>query len=89
MNLFKYLGTGVAGLSLGTGAFSVSSCSSYLNNKDEDDGQVIFIGDNIAVAETTYGKVRGFIHRDIFNFLGVPYGADTKGKKPVYASAEA
>ena len=74
------LGTGAAGLSLGTGALSVASCTTNSNKKDEEDGQIIFIGDNIAVAETTYGKVRGFIHRDIYNFLGIPYGADTKGK---------
>jgi para-nitrobenzyl esterase len=79
-NFIQTLGTGAVGLSLGTGALSVASCSTNPNKKDEEDGQIIFIGDNIAVAETTYGKVRGFIHRDIYNFLGIPYGADTKGK---------
>ena len=74
------LGTGAASLSLGTGALSVASCTTNSNMKDQEDGQIVFIGDNIAVAETTYGKVRGFIHRDIYNFLGIPYGADTKGK---------
>jgi para-nitrobenzyl esterase len=74
------MGTGAAGLTLGTGALSVTSCTTISNKKDEEDGQIIFIGDNIAVAETTYGKVRGFVHRDIFNFLGIPYGANTEGK---------
>lgn len=74
------LGTGAAGLSLGTNPLSAASCTGKLNKTDEEDGQIIFIGDNIAIAETTYGKVRGFIHRDIYNFLGIPYGADTKGK---------
>lgn len=76
----RTLGTGAAGLSLGTGALSVESCTTNPNKKSEEDGQVIFIGDNIAIAETTCGKVRGFIHRDIYNFLGIPYGANTEGK---------
>jgi para-nitrobenzyl esterase len=68
------IGAGAVGLTFGTTTVSMSSC---LN---ENDSQILFIGDNIAVAETTYGKVRGFVHRDIYNFLGIPYGADTSGK---------
>jgi len=45
----------------------------------EEDGQVLFIGDNIAVADTQYGKVRGYKLRGIYYFLGIPYGADTSG----------
>jgi para-nitrobenzyl esterase len=74
------MGTGSAGIALGTAAFLSPSCSSGPGGKEEEDGQVIFIGDNIAIANTTYGKVRGFIHKDIYNFLGIPYGADTTGK---------
>ena len=74
------MGAGAAGLTIGTSALSVTSCTPALKKKNEEDGQIIFIGDNIAVAETTYGKVRGFIHRDIYNFLGIPYGANTEGK---------
>ncbi len=74
------MGAGTAGLTIGTSALSVSSCTSSSNKKNEEDGQIIFIGDNIAIAETTYGKVRGFIHKDIYNFLGIPYGANTEGK---------
>jgi para-nitrobenzyl esterase len=76
----QVMGTGAAGLTIGTTAFAVSSCKSVSENKKEEDGQVIFIGDNIAVAETVYGKVRGFIHKGIYNFLGIPYGANTTGK---------
>ena len=76
----KTIGAGAAVFTLGNTAISVSSCSSSSNKKIEEDGQIIFIGDKIAIAETTYGKVRGFIHKDIYNFLGIPYGANTEGK---------
>lgn len=74
----RNFGTGAAGLTLGSSAISLAATTS-VTGKD-DDGQILFIGDNIAVAETSYGKVRGFIHRDIYNFLGIPYGAGTAGK---------
>jgi para-nitrobenzyl esterase len=74
------LGVGAAGLTLGTSAISLNSCSSPSVKKEDEDGQILFIGDNIAVADTTNGKVRGFIHRNIYNFLGIPYGANTTGK---------
>jgi para-nitrobenzyl esterase len=80
-NFIQTMGSGAAGLTIGTIAVATSSCASPSDKrKEEEDGQVIFIGDNIAVAETTYGKVRGFIHKDIYNFLGIPYGANTTGK---------
>jgi len=41
---------------------------------------VLFVGDNIAVANTQYGKVRGYILRGVHTFLGIPYGADTSGE---------
>jgi para-nitrobenzyl esterase len=44
-----------------------------------NDGQVLLIGDDIAVANTQYGKVRGYVLRGINYFLGIPYGADTSG----------
>ena len=46
----------------------------------DPDAQQLFIGENIAVAQTSYGKVRGFVLRDIFCFRGIPYGADTGGE---------
>jgi para-nitrobenzyl esterase len=70
------LGTSSAGLTLG------SALTAFPQNpvaKDHADEQVLLIGDNIAVADTQYGKVRGYILRDINYFLGMPYGADTSG----------
>ncbi len=74
-DFIKYLGAGSAGMSLAA-PLAFSSCT---NKKSAEDGQVLFIGDDIAVAETTIGKVRGYILRGIYYFLGIPYGADTSG----------
>ena len=74
-NFIQSLGLGAAGLS----ASPVLS-TTRVTPPSKSDGQVLFVGDSIAVAPTEYGKIRGFILRDIFQFLGVPYGADTSGK---------
>ena len=74
------LGVGAAGLTIGASSISLTSCSSSSGKKEDEDGQILFIGDNIALADTTNGKVRGFIHKGIYNFLGIPYGANTTGK---------
>jgi para-nitrobenzyl esterase len=54
--------------------------SELLKKQPNTDEQILFVGDNIAIANTEYGKVRGFILRGINTFLGIPYGADTSGK---------
>lgn len=81
-HFIKKAGVGTAAsLSIGAVVSTVSCSSSgssmIYNNKDE---QTLFIGDRIAVANTQYGKVRGYILNGIYNFLGIPYGADTSGK---------
>lgn len=48
--------------------------------RPDSDGQQLFIGKNTAVAQTAYGKVRGFVLRGIYCFRGIPYGADTGGE---------
>ena len=49
-------------------------------NMDKCNEQQLYIGEDIAVANTIYGKVRGYILRDIYQFKGIPYGANTEGK---------
>jgi para-nitrobenzyl esterase len=79
-NFFHSLGAGAAGLGI-VSPLTLSSCTSASETGAADeDGQILFIGDNIALADTDNGKVRGFIHKDIYNFLGIPYGANTTGK---------
>lgn len=73
------LGAGAAGLTIGSSAISLASCTSTSANAAETDGQILFIGDNIALADTQYGKVKGYLLRGINYFLGIPYGADTSG----------
>lgn len=76
-NFFQTLGVGAAGLGLSSVPFISNGAPSEKGDKDD---QQLLIGDNIAIAETKYGKVKGFILRGIFNFRGIPYGADTSGK---------
>lgn len=71
---FQLIGGGAAGLALATQTANTATAS-----KKDPDGPVLRVGDDIAVADTTYGKVRGYVLRDIYYFLGIPYGADTAG----------
>ncbi|MFR3214836.1 MAG: carboxylesterase/lipase family protein [Dysgonomonas mossii] len=48
-------------------------------NIPEDEPQ-IQIGENIAIADTEYGKVKGYISRGVYTFLGIPYASETSGK---------
>lgn len=75
----KNLGAGAAGITIGSSTISLTSCASPASKKEDEDGQILFIGDNIALADTQYGKVKGFKIRGINTFLGIPYGADTSG----------
>lgn len=81
-NFIQKLGLSTAGL--GTAGLGLSSTltseAKGFKPKEKEDEQVLFVGDNIAVASTQYGKVRGYILRGIHTFLGIPYGADTSGE---------
>ena len=79
-NFFQTIGTGAAGFGLAS-ALPLTSCAAPAASKpEENDEQILFIGDDIAIADTVYGKVKGFILRGITQFRGIPYGADTGGK---------
>ncbi|AYQ34701.1 carboxylesterase/lipase family protein [Runella sp. SP2] len=69
------------GLSAATAGVSApfASTAHPINVEPKEDDQILFVGDNIAVANTSYGRVRGFVLRGIHTFLGIPYGADTSG----------
>ncbi len=75
-NFFQTLGAGAAGI--GLTSFALPSVAADQSRPDMDDQQ-LFIGDDIAVAETQYGKVKGFILRGITQFRGIPYGDNTAG----------
>jgi para-nitrobenzyl esterase len=71
---FQTAGSGAAGLALGGRAAAAPASKAAI-----DDGPVLRVGDDIAVASTQHGKVRGYVLRGIHYFLGIPYGADTSG----------
>ncbi|MDD2244729.1 MAG: carboxylesterase family protein [Dysgonamonadaceae bacterium] len=77
-NFFQTMGAGAAGFGLAT-TLPLASCAASTSSLEVDDDQVLFIGDDIAIADTVYGKVKGFILRGITQFRGIPYGADTSG----------
>jgi len=65
----------IAGLFI-LAVLSIESCKP----KHSTDGQQLFVGDDIAIVQTQYGKVQGFILRGIYQFRGIPYGASTAGE---------
>ncbi len=69
------LGTSSAGIALS----STLAAGSQSHAAEGADGQILLVGDNIALTQTEYGKVRGYVLRGIYYFLGMPYGADTSG----------
>ncbi len=81
-NFIQKLGLGAAGVgTMGMGsAMPLTAHTQAFGIKEKDDEQILFVGDNIAVANTSYGKIRGYILRGIHTFLGIPYGADTGGE---------
>ncbi|SDD81850.1 para-nitrobenzyl esterase [Algoriphagus faecimaris] len=74
-DFFKKVGVGTLAASV---PFSSQAFASQSTPNSDD--QFLQIGDNIAIAETTNGKVRGYILNSTYTYLGIPYGADTSGK---------
>ncbi len=79
----RNIGLGTASVGLGGLTAVASSCTTGGNTGErsgKDDDQVLFIGDDVAIARTAYGSVQGYQMNGIFTFLGIPYGADMSGK---------
>ncbi|WP_297337301.1 carboxylesterase family protein [Algoriphagus sp.] len=74
-DFFKKVGVGTLAASV---PFSSQAFAAQSPPNSED--QFLQIGDHIAIAETTHGKVRGYILNSTYTYLGIPYGADTAGK---------
>ena len=70
------IGTSSAGIAIGAASLATTPESALAKGQE---GPLLLVGDNIAVANTEYGKVRGYVLRGINHFLGMPYGADTSG----------
>lgn len=56
------------------------SCSGGKGRQFPISRQQVYIGDDIAVAQTAYGKVKGYLLHDVYCFHGIPYGAPTSGE---------
>jgi len=76
-DFFRTVGAGVAGVSVAPALVSTACAPTRAASASDD--QILRIGDDIALADTKYGRVKGYILRDIYYFLGIPYGADTSG----------
>jgi para-nitrobenzyl esterase len=76
---FQAVGKGAAGLTIAAKGTSPAAAAPLDSGHAGEDGPILRIGDDIAIAPTRHGKVRGYVLRGIHTFLGVPYGADTSG----------
>lgn len=81
-DFLQKIGLGTAGFGIAaTLPVSTAAASTISNAETAPDGeQYLQIGDNIALAQTTFGKVQGYMMNGIYTYLGIPYGADTSGK---------
>ena len=64
-------------LYLGSFLFTLSIVAQITHNKDD---QQLFVGDSIAIAQTQYGRVQGYLINNVYSFRGIPYGDTTAGK---------
>ena len=72
-NFLQTIGLGATTLTLGS-----PDANAQISIKDKKD--CVTASANQAVADTTQGKVRGYIHDGIYNFKGIPYGESTAGE---------
>lgn len=75
-DFLRTLGLGAVGASLCTSSRATSTASAPAEGED---GPILQVGENIAIAPTRHGRVRGFVLNGIYCFRGIPYGADTGG----------
>src|SRR5690242_10277686 len=74
---------GAAILAGGTAASSLAplpAVAAKTVSKGQPAGAMVRTPPSTTVVETNSGKVRGYIHEDIYTFKGMPYGATTEGK---------
>ena len=57
---------------------AVSCCGG--NKAAREAGPRLQVGDDIAITQTQYGKVQGYILDGVYTYLGIPYGAPTGGE---------
>ena len=65
---------------LAAGICACGSPSGKVAGGIDPDAQQLYIGEDIAVAQTQYGKIRGYILRNVYTFLGIQYGAPASGE---------
>ncbi|MDF2156714.1 carboxylesterase family protein [Algoriphagus sp. CAU 1675] len=76
-DFFKKVGVGTLAATV---PFASHASTNPTDSNQAPQDQFLQIGDDIAIAETSFGKIRGYILNGVYTFLGVPYGADTSGK---------
>ncbi len=64
----------------GAAALAGTACGSGGSNTAAPKAAASCSTPRAAVANTQYGKVRGYVEDGVFSFKGVPYGADTGGE---------
>jgi para-nitrobenzyl esterase len=77
-DFLQKIGLGTAGLA--AAPFASNAAPSSTPQAEADEEQYLKIGDDIAVADTSFGRIRGYQLNGVYTFLGVPYGAETSGK---------